>query len=47
MYGWAVGLTLWFLAGLTVALIHGAIVSARDTQIPTDTIDTIDGETVK
>lgn len=36
-YGWAVGLTLWFLAGLTFALIHGAIVRARDTQVPRDT----------
>lgn len=36
MYGWAVGLTLWMMAGFTLAIIHGRITQARDTQIPID-----------
>jgi hypothetical protein len=37
MYGWAVGLTLWMMAGFTLAIIHGRITQARDIQIPRDT----------
>lgn len=39
-YGWAVGISLWIIAGMGAALILGAIVKARNTQVPTDTNDT-------